>query len=170
MSVQQLAEHLMELGIKPHQSKTAAEAAYNWAVTAAHALDQTASPTGREAKKGRVLLEAPCTSFLPQPLSIGSGIHSNLFKLHKALHRLSFRKQEREADPSVPSGQMEERGPGLPPGCRAPDERLTARCNHKVRAQGRSRGNYFLLNCGCRYSQRKAAGIQELLISQHDFH
>lgn len=169
MSVQQLVEHLMELGIKPHQNKTADEAAYNWAVTAAHALDLTASPTGREAKEGWALLKAPCTSFLPQPPSIGSGAHSNLFKLHKPFTDYSL-ETEREADPSVPSGQMEERGPGLPPGCRAPDERLTARCNHKVQAWGRSRGNYFLLNCGCRYSQRKAAGIQELLISQHDFH
>lgn len=83
MSVQQLVEHLMELGIKTHQNKTADEAAYNWAVTEAHALDLTASPTGREAKEGWALLKAPCTSFLPQPPSIGSGAHSNLFKLHK---------------------------------------------------------------------------------------
>lgn len=53
MSVQQLVEHLMELGIKPHQNKTADEAAYNWTVTTAQALDLTASlRAGKQRKDG----------------------------------------------------------------------------------------------------------------------
>lgn len=164
--MQWLVEHLMGLRIKPHQNKQQLRLPTTGLSVCSICPASDSIPWGQVGKGRSESIRAPCTSFLPPSAQAHAVTFSSSVKPFTDYPLESRRGKQ---TPPSPLGRWKREVLAFPQVAEL-QTKLTARCNQKVKAQGRSWGSYFLLNSGCRYSQRKAAGIQELLISQHDFH